>query len=91
MIVGAAAAALRVAFVVATLVPCALVAAPAVDAGGAHSVALKADGTLLTWGDDSAGQLGLGRALGSATPLAVNGLSGVTAIASGFAHVVALK
>ena len=46
-------------------------AAPQIDAGGFHGVALKADGTVLTWGDDSAGQLGIGRTLGSTTPLRV--------------------
>src|SRR2546423_9019263 len=85
----AASAALRVALLVATLAPCALVAAPAIEAGGSHSVALKADGTLLTWGDDSAGQLGLGRTLGSTTASRLNGLNGVSDIASGFSHVVA--
>jgi hypothetical protein len=84
-------AALRVALVIAALAPCALDAAPAIDAGGAHSVALKADGTLLTWGDDSAGQLGVGRTLGSTTPTRVSAISGVTAVAAGATHVIALK
>jgi Alpha-tubulin suppressor and related RCC1 domain-containing proteins len=45
----------------AALVPLARAAAPAVSSGNHHSVALHADGTVRTWGDDSTGQLGLGR------------------------------
>ena len=38
-------------------------ATPAISSGNQHSVALHADGTVRTWGDDSSGQLGLGRTL----------------------------
>jgi alpha-tubulin suppressor-like RCC1 family protein len=32
----------------------------AIAAGGVHSMALKSDGTVLTWGFNGVGQLGLG-------------------------------
>src|SRR5258706_10416738 len=56
---------------------------PAVSAGGSHSLALHADGTVRSWGDDSAGALGIGRSLASSSPTVVQGLSGVLAVAAG--------
>jgi hypothetical protein len=56
----------------------------AIAAGGYHSVALKSDGTVLAWGDNSSGQTDVPASL-----------SGVTAIAAGGdnygGHTVALK
>jgi alpha-tubulin suppressor-like RCC1 family protein len=75
----------------ALLAPGARAAAPSVSAGGSHSLAVHVDGTLRSWGDDSAGALGTGRSLQSLVPIQVPGLSGVTAIAAGDAHTVALK
>src|SRR5688572_29135702 len=66
-------------------------AAPAVAAGGWHSLALHADGTLRAWGDDSSGALGIGRSLVSARPLAVAGLTNVIAVSAGGNHTLALK
>jgi len=68
----------------------------AVAAGGYHSMALKSDGTVWAWGDGEYGQLGDGNLyisgnFGLALPIQVSGLSGVVAIASGFAHCLALK
>ena len=65
-------------------------ATPAVSSGNHHSVALHADGTVRTWGDDSSGQLGLGRTLLTRAPAPVLGLSNVAQVSSGFNHVVAL-
>ena len=39
------------------------VAAPMVAAGGGHTVALKKDGTVWTWGNNGVGQLGDGTAV----------------------------
>jgi len=63
----------------------------ATSTGGNHSVALKKDGTVWTWGLNRTGQLGNGTTENAAIPLKVSGLSEVTAIATGGAHVVALK
>src|SRR5213595_2900458 len=49
-------------------------AEPTVSLGLHHSVALARDGTVLTWGDDHVGQLGLGRRIKSAMPLALGAL-----------------
>ncbi|MCM2327478.1 MAG: hypothetical protein NDI88_06295 [Lysobacter sp.] len=71
--------------------PSASAATPSVGAGARHTLALGADGRVRTWGDDSAGVLGIGRALSSGQPAAVAGASGITAIAAGDSHVLALK
>lgn len=65
----------------------------AVRGGCSHGLALRQDGTVWTWGDNSHGQLGNGTAGGSAgaTPAQVGGLSEVKAIAAGCYHSLALK
>jgi alpha-tubulin suppressor-like RCC1 family protein len=69
----------------------------AVAAGGSHSVALLSDGTVWTWGSNSAGELGQGRSIASsATPAEVvmsNGspLTNVMTIAAGYTHGLALR
>jgi alpha-tubulin suppressor-like RCC1 family protein len=63
----------------------------ATSTGGNHSVALKKDGSVWTWGLNRTGQLGNGTTQNSAVPNKVPGLGDVTAIATGGAHVVALK
>jgi alpha-tubulin suppressor-like RCC1 family protein len=56
----------------------------AVAAGGFHSLALRSDGTVMAWGSDSGGQLGIGKLGGIvASPTAISGLSDVKAIAAG--------
>ncbi len=72
---------------------------PAVIAGEGHTVALKSDGTVWTWGENGYGQLGIGTSdKGSSIPVQVSNLSDVVAIAAeGGAsflqtgHTVALK
>jgi alpha-tubulin suppressor-like RCC1 family protein len=64
----------------------------AVAAGGNHSLALKSDGTLLSWGLDNSGQLGDGPTnTGKATPTAVLDATNIVAIAAGGNHSLALK
>jgi alpha-tubulin suppressor-like RCC1 family protein len=56
----------------------------AVAAGGAHGLALLNNGTVMAWGNNSRGELGLGTVGGTHdSPVAVPGLSGVKAIAAG--------
>ena len=77
----------------------------AVSGGEAHSLALKSDGTVWAWGDNSGGQLGDGLADGpypdtsadTSLPVQVIGpagtpyLTSVVAIAAGYDHSLALK
>ena len=77
--------------------------ATAISAMGDFACALLPGGTVECWGDNEWGQLGDGTSTGpqtcgppsgsrscSMTPVAVSGLSGVTAIAAGGAHACAL-
>lgn len=66
----------------------------AISAGSDHTLALKGDGTVWAWGYNNNGQLGTGSATGETpiqTPAKVPGLTGITAIAAGAYHSLALK
>ena len=68
----------------------------AVAAGNSHSLALKADGTVLAWGLNNYGQLGDGTTTNRSWPVLLtddNGvvISGIIAIAAGQSHSLALK
>jgi alpha-tubulin suppressor-like RCC1 family protein len=52
----------------------------AIAAGGYHSLALCTDGTLVTWGDNSWGQLGDNTTTFRRAPVAVNTANGVSAL-----------
>ncbi len=63
-----------------------------VGAGSVHSLAIRNDGTVWSWGDNFLGQLGNGEFGGfSTTPVKVKGIEGVTDIACGEFHNLALK
>ncbi len=47
------------------------IAAPMVAAGGGHTVALKKDGTVWSWGNNGVGQLGDGTSVTKAYPVQV--------------------
>jgi alpha-tubulin suppressor-like RCC1 family protein len=64
--------------------------ATAIAAGGNHSLALLANGTVVGWGANPDGVLGDGGTANTGTPTAVSGLSEVTAIATGAGHSLAL-
>ncbi|MGZ4033504.1 MAG: RCC1 domain-containing protein, partial [Bacteroidia bacterium] len=55
----------------------------AIAGGWEHSLALKNDGTVWAWGDNTYGQLGNGTYTNSNVPVQVVGLTGVIAIAGG--------
>ena len=54
-------------------------------------MALKDDGTVWTWGDNSSGQLGNGTTTNRSTAEQVSGLSNITQIAAGAAFAMALE
>ncbi|CAN5316883.1 hypothetical protein BH11PSE11_BH11PSE11_37970 [soil metagenome] len=68
-----------------------LTSVAAIAAGELHSVALKSDGTVWTWGWNNFGQLGNGTTTDAYTPIQVPGMDGVTAISAGFGTTAALK
>jgi RHS repeat-associated protein len=53
--------------------------------------ALKSDGTVWTWGDNSNGELGNGNHTASSVPIKVSSLSGITEVSGGYRHSVVLK
>jgi YD repeat-containing protein len=67
----------------------------AISAGYAHSLALKNDGTVWSWGSDAYGQLGYdtsnlcGTDLCMTTPGQIASLSSITSISAGYAHSLA--
>ena len=63
----------------------------AIAAGGSHTLALLADGSVVAWGYNTYGQLGNGTLVSSSIPVTVTGLGGVVAVAAGLDHSLALK
>ncbi|CAK0765746.1 RCC1 repeat-containing protein [Gammaproteobacteria bacterium] len=69
---------------------------PQVAMGADHSLARKPDGTLIAWGRDGMGQLGVGRALWLARPQLIQGVQGIElgfppVIAAGSFHALARR
>jgi len=56
-----------------------------------HMLAVKSDGTVWAWGDNTNGQLGDGTTTNQLTPKPVVGLNHIVAVALGHAHSLALK
>ncbi|MEU6235957.1 hypothetical protein [Kitasatospora sp. NPDC047058] len=70
----------------------------AVSAGDTHSVALRADGTVVTWGSNYTGKLGDGTTIDRTTPVQVcapftcdGPLTDVVSVSAGYLHTVALR
>jgi alpha-tubulin suppressor-like RCC1 family protein len=63
----------------------------AVVAGGSHSLGLKADGSLWTWGLNQIGQLGLGTTVGWNTPQLVVGYTDWVEVAAGSYHTLGMR
>lgn len=62
-----------------------------VYAGYGFSMALKSDGTLWAWGDNTLSQLGDSTTINRFTPVKINSIMDVVAIAGGDYHTTALK
>jgi alpha-tubulin suppressor-like RCC1 family protein len=77
-----------------TLGPSATNPVTAISAGSAFVVALKKNGAVVAWGNNASGELGNNLTTDSLNPVNVTGLgagSGVSSLAAGSAHVVALR
>jgi alpha-tubulin suppressor-like RCC1 family protein len=57
-----------------------------------HSIALKLDGSVWSWGDNEYGQLGIGNSdvINSSIPKLIEGIHGIVAVAAGNKHSLAL-
>jgi alpha-tubulin suppressor-like RCC1 family protein len=66
-------------------------ATPRVAAGGDHTVALRADGSLWGWGNNSFGQIGDGSQLSRNIPARSGADADWARVAAGFYHTVAIK
>jgi ABC-type multidrug transport system ATPase subunit/alpha-tubulin suppressor-like RCC1 family protein len=64
--------------------------AAAIDADGDRSYAALKDGTVWAWGVNTEGELGNGSTKGSPRPVRVSGLTGISALAAGSHHTLAL-
>lgn len=64
---------------------------PVIAAGTGHSLALKDDSSVWSWGLNSTGQLGDGTTSNRNSPVAASALSDVQALAAGAGHSLALK
>ena len=68
----------------ATLIPTSTLSGiTAIASGANHGMALKSDGTVWTWGDNTYGQLGNGTTTASPAPVQVSGLTNIVAINAG--------
>jgi len=62
-----------------------------VSAGGNHSLAIKNNGTLWSWGSNDAGQLGDGTTVNKITPIQIGTDTTWVSISAGYRHSIALK
>jgi alpha-tubulin suppressor-like RCC1 family protein len=61
------------------------------SSGTSHTIEVKPNGTVQSWGTNSNGQLGNGTTTDSAARVQVSGLTNITSVASGTLHNLALK
>ena len=64
---------------------------PALATGYSHSIALRNDGSVWSWGWSSLGQSGSGETKTRSAPVWVSGIDSITSISAGAAHNLALK
>ncbi|MBU0482669.1 MAG: hypothetical protein KKG47_16370 [Proteobacteria bacterium] len=75
---------------VSTLATAAWAATPQISVGTLHTIALKSDGTLWAWGENSYGQLGDGTRVQKIVPVQIGADPDWTQISSGGNHTLAL-
>lgn len=63
----------------------------AVAAGGAHTLARRADGAVFAFGLNANGEVGNGTLLPQPTPVQIAGLTNIVAVAAGASHSLALR
>ncbi len=63
----------------------------AISAGDWHSLAVKDDGTVWAWGNNSSGRLGDGTTENKLVPTKINGLNNMVAVSAGAEHSLALR
>jgi alpha-tubulin suppressor-like RCC1 family protein len=61
-----------------------------VASGQYHTCALRSSGTVVCWGENGSGQLGIGSNVDQLTPVVVPGLSDVVSVVAGWEHTCAL-
>jgi alpha-tubulin suppressor-like RCC1 family protein len=62
-----------------------------VAAGGAHTAAIKTNGTLWTWGAGGSGRLGLNDVVARSSPVQVGALTDWSQVTAGTSHTAAIK
>src|SRR5262249_45079952 len=63
----------------------------AMSAGAVHGLAIRSDGTVVSWGHNKSGELGNATVTDSWTPVAVKGLSNIRAVSAGTSFSLALR
>ena len=73
------------------VVPTEKTTVPKVEIGDTHSAALKADGTVWTWGNNSDGQLGIGDNVSKTYPIKVMEIENAIDVSVGYYDTVVVK
>ena len=81
----------KVAVIFVQVVPEEKTTVPKIEVGDTHSAALKADGTIWTWGNNSYGQLGIGDNVTKTSPTKVTDIENAIDVSVGYYDTVVVK